>query len=63
MDDKIKSQSFLKIESIRKRGYASSILLKDNDIIVAVDNTIYFKGENALIDDLSEKKKENTNHF
>tara|TARA_X000000950_G_C13807210_1_gene616097 strand:- start:290 stop:1078 length:789 start_codon:yes stop_codon:yes gene_type:complete len=57
MDDKIKSQSFLKIESIRKRGYASSILLKDNDIIVAVDNTIYFKGENALIDDLSEKKK------
>lgn len=57
MDDKSKSQSFLKVESIRKRSYAHSVLLKENDVIVAFDNNLFFKGEKALIDDLIDQKK------
>ncbi|MBD75251.1 MAG: hypothetical protein CMM96_07205 [Rickettsiales bacterium] len=59
MDDKSKSQSFLKVESIRKRSYAHSVLLKENDVIVAFDNNLFFKGEKALIDDLIDQKKKN----
>ena len=32
---------FLKIESIRKRSHASSLLLKQDDIIIAVNNEIF----------------------
>ena len=61
MDDKPKSQSFLKIESIRKRSYAHTVLLKENDVIVAFDNNLFFKGEKALIEDLIEQKKRKKN--
>ena len=57
MNDKAISQSFLKIESIRKRSNAAGILLKDGDVVVALDNTLFFKGNKALIEDLVEQKK------
>lgn len=57
MNDKAISQSFLKIESIRKRSNAAGILLKDGDVIVALDNTLFFKGDKALVEDLVEQKK------
>ena len=60
MDDKAVSQSFLKIQSIRKRSNAASILLKDGDVIVALDNTLFFKGDKALVEDLVEQKKKKT---
>ena len=53
MEQVNKSESFLKIESFSRKTVAQSLLLKDNDVIVALDNNLYLKGENALIEDLN----------
>ena len=58
MEQVNKSESFLKIDSFTRKTVAQSLLLKDNDVIVALDNNLYFKGENALIEDLNLLKKE-----
>ena len=58
MEQVNKSESFLKIESFSRKTVAQSLLLKDNDVIVALDNNLYLKGENALIEDLNLLKKE-----
>ena len=58
MEQVNKSESFLKIDSFTRKTVAQSLLLKDNDVIVALDNNLYLKGENALIEDLNLLKKE-----
>ena len=57
MEQVNKSESFLKIDSFTRKTVAQSLLLKDNDVIVALDNNLYLKGENALIEDLNLLKK------
>ena len=58
MEQVNKSESFLKIDSFTRKTVAQSLLLKDNDVIVALDNNLYLKGENALIEDLNLLKEE-----
>ena len=53
-----KENNFLvKIQSIRRRSYASSIFLKPDDIIVAVNNQFYTFGEKKLTEELKDIKK------
>lgn len=54
------NQTFLKIESFGKKTYAMTLLLRYDDIIVAIDNNLYQKGENAFVDDLNIAKKNKT---
>ena len=49
----------LKIESVRNKTHGKSLLLKDDDIIVAVNNEIYLGGENSLIEELTDFHKKN----
>ena len=63
MEQVNKSESFLKIESFTRKTVAQSLLLKDNDVIVALDNNLYLKGENALIEDLNLLKKEEKKRY
>ena len=58
MEQVNKSESFLKIDSFGRKTVAQSLLLKDDDVIVALENNLYLKGENALIEDLNLLKKE-----
>lgn len=52
------NQGFLlKIESIRKKTHSFSLMLKENDIIVALNNQFYLAGENQLIEELIELQK------
>ncbi len=59
--DQKKSQEnhgfLLKIESIRKKTHSFSLMLKENDIIVALNNQFYVNGESQLIDELIELQK------
>ena len=57
MDQTNKSESFLKIDSFGNKTIASSLLLKSDDVIVALENNLYLKGENAFIEDLNFLKK------
>ncbi len=43
----------LKIETIRKNSFASSLFLKPDDIVVALNNEIFLIGEDALIEQLN----------
>ena len=43
MEQVNKSESFLKIDSFTRKTVAQSLLLKDNDVIVALDNNLYLK--------------------
>ena len=53
-----KENNFLvKIKSIRRRSYASSIFLKPDDIIVAVNNQFYTFGEKKLTEELKGLRK------
>ncbi|MBS91776.1 MAG: hypothetical protein CMM95_01805 [Rickettsiales bacterium] len=55
-----KANNFLiKIEQIRKASYASSLMLKPDDVIVALNNQFYTYGEKKLTEELRELKKEN----
>ncbi len=59
MDKQNKSEAFLKVDTFSNKSVAKSLLLKSDDVIVALENNMYFKGENALIEDLNLLKKEN----
>ena len=52
------SNFLVKIKSIRKRSYASSIFLKPDDIIVAVNNQFYTFGEKKLTEELKDLRKD-----
>lgn len=49
----------LKIESVRQRTHAQTLLLKGDDIIVALNNEFYLGGENTLIEELTDSHKKN----
>ena len=49
----------LKIESIRKKTHSFTLMLREDDIIVALNNQFYISGENQLIDELTHVKKNN----
>ena len=50
--------SLLKVETFSKKSQASQLLLKTGDVVVALNNEIYSKGDNTLVDDLNFYKKE-----
>ena len=53
-----KENNFLvKVDKIRKRSYASLMLLKQDDVIVAVNNQFYTFGEKKLTEELKDLKK------
>ena len=55
-----KENNFLvKVDKIRKRSYASLMLLKQDDVIVAVNNQFYTFGEKKLTEELKDLKKNN----
>ena len=57
-EKKEKSNNFLsKIKTIRRRSYASNLLLKVDDIIVALNNQLYTFGDKKLTEELKELKK------
>tara|TARA_B100000035_G_scaffold256605_1_gene226533 strand:- start:74 stop:871 length:798 start_codon:yes stop_codon:yes gene_type:complete len=59
-DQKKNSSSFLiKIDKIRKKSYANSIFLKQDDIIVALNNQFYTYGEKKFVEELTDLKKSN----
>ena len=50
-----KENNFLvKVDKIRKRSYASLMLLKQDDVIVAVNNQFYTFGEKKLTEELKD---------
>ncbi len=53
-EKKIKDGFLLKIDSIRKKTHGYSLFLKNNDVIVALNNELFTFGENALIEQLQE---------
>ncbi|MBH43522.1 MAG: hypothetical protein CMP25_01895 [Rickettsiales bacterium] len=54
------NQGFLlKIDSIRKRTHSFSLMLKEKDIIVALNNQFYLAGEKLLVEELAELRKKN----
>ena len=56
---KEKLGSLLKIESIRKKTHSFSLRLKENDIVVALNNEFYVDGENQFIEELIGLQKNN----
>ena len=58
MDEKKETNFLVKVGTIRSRSYASSLFLKADDIIVALNNELYIFGEKKLVSELKELKKE-----
>ena len=59
-DKQTTSSNFLiKVYKIRKMSYASSIFLKPDDVIVALNNQFYTYGEKKFIEELKDLKKSN----
>ena len=53
-----KENNFLvKIDKVRKRSYAGTLLLKQDDIVVALNNQFYTFGETKLTEELKDLKK------
>ena len=53
-----KQNNFLvKIDKVRKRSYAGFMLLKQDDIVVALNNQFYTFGEKKLTEELKDIKK------
>ena len=59
MAEESKNNFLIKIDKIRKGSYASSLLLKPDDVIVALNNQFYIYGEKRLIEELRDIKKNN----
>ena len=59
MADKQENNFLVKIDKVRKRSYAGFLLLKQDDIIVAINNQFYTFGETKLTDELKDLKKNN----
>ena len=53
------SNFLIKIDKIRKKSYANSIFLKQDDIIVALNNQFYTYGEKKFVEELKDLKKSN----
>tara|TARA_B100001559_G_scaffold309583_1_gene303972 strand:- start:489 stop:1286 length:798 start_codon:yes stop_codon:yes gene_type:complete len=56
---KTESNFLIKVDKIRKKSYASSIFLKPDDVIVALNNHFYTYGEKKFIEELKDLKKSN----
>ena len=59
MADKQENNFLVKIDKVRKRSYAGFLLLKQDDIIVAINNQFYTFGETKLTEELKDLKKNN----
>ena len=59
MVDKKENNFLVKIDKVRKRSYAGFLLLKQDDIIVAINNQFYTFGETKLTEELKDLKKHN----
>ena len=57
MADKKENNFLVKIDKVRKRSYAGFLLLKQDDIIVAINNQFYTFGETKLTEELKDLKK------
>ena len=56
MADKKENNFLVKIDKVRKRSYAGFLLLKQDDIIVAINNQFYTFGETKLTEELKDLK-------
>ncbi len=59
MVDKKENNFLVKIDKVRKRSYAGFLLLKQDDIVVAINNQFYTFGETKLTEELKDLKKNN----
>ncbi len=59
MSENKENNFLIKIDKIRKGSYASSLMLKPDDVIVAINNDFYIYGEKRLTEELRELKKDN----
>ena len=57
MAEKKENNFLVKIDKVRKRSYAGFMLLKQDDIIVALNNQFYTFGETKLTEELKDLKK------
>ena len=59
MAEKKENNFLVKIDKVRKRSYAGFMLLKQDDVIVALNNQFYTFGETKLTEELKDLKKNN----
>ena len=59
MSENKENNFLIKIDKIRKGSYASSLMLKPEDVIVALNNEFYTYGDKRLAEELREIKKDN----
>ena len=59
MAEQNQNNFLVKVDKIRKKSYASMMLLKQDDVIVAVNNQFYTFGEKKLTEELKDLKKNN----
>ena len=57
MAEKNENNFLVKIDKVRKRSYAGFMLLKQDDVIVALNNQFYTFGETKLTEELKDLKK------
>ena len=59
VEQKSTSNFLIKIDKIRKKSYATSLFLKPDDVIVALNNQFYTFGEKKFVEELKDLKKLN----
>ena len=59
MAEKKENNFLVKIDKVRKKSYAGFMLLKQDDVIVALNNQFYTFGETKLTEELKDLKKNN----
>ena len=59
MAEKKENNFLVKIDKVRKRSYAGFMLLKQDDVVVALNNQFYTFGETKLTEELKDLKKNN----
>ena len=57
MAEKKENNFLVKIDKVRKKSYAGFMLLKQDDVIVALNNQFYTCGETKLTEELKGLKK------
>ena len=57
MAEKKENNFLVKIDKVRKRSYAGFMLLKQDDVVVALNNQFYTFGETKLTEELKDLKK------
>lgn len=53
-NNEIENESLLKIDLVRKSSYANSVLLRQGDIIIALNNEFFISGEKLFTETLQE---------